>query len=357
MAALQEAALGFLSWWGRGLSLPAAGGARQLFWDCPRRVVLGLDGARASILDAGAQRSSDTGSQLPLPEAVEAAVRAARDRKLAIELRVPASSVFVRTVMLPVGARRHFAQMLALDLTRSTPFRATDVYTAHRVLPGTAGSTATKQVEVQQLVVKRASVDPVIGLVKGAGGSVAAVTCCIDEDRAAPPIALWTDGGIARQRTPVVLAAYAAIALLLVALPAAALLYRYEDELVRVRAALASDRQAAGIVQQRLERASQIIDLESRLRRIKESRASPSQIIEELSRILPDSAHLTELRIDGAAIEMAGTARNAAQLPQLLEASGMFTEASLTSPLTLDGQDDGQRFGLRARFRSVSVAN
>ena len=360
MAALQEAALGFLSWWGRGLSLVASERVARTFWHYPRRVVLSVDGEHARVQDAGSPDSNsveDATPALALADAIEASVRAARDRKVPIELRVPLASVFVRTVKLPAGARKHFAQMLALDLTRSTPFRAGDIYTAHRVLPAATGSADRRQVEVRQLVVKRASVDPIVEQINAAGGSVAALTCCDTGEHSAQPVSFWTLAGGPRRSTPAMLAVYAAIALACVALPAAALLYRYEDELGRVRAGLARDRQAAGIVQQRLERAHQIIDLEARLRRLKETRPAPSHIIEHLSRILPDTAHLTELRIEGDVVEMAGLARSAAQLPQLLEASGLFVEASLTSPLTLDVQDEGQRFGLRARFRSGPVAN
>lgn len=349
MAVLQDAALGFLSWWGRGLSIEIPERVRQIFLVRPRIIVLSVDGERARVIEERFQRSGETASvTVALDEAIETAVRAARSRKLPLELRLPFSSAFARTVVLPAGARKHFAQMLALDLTRATPFRATDIYTAYHALPQSRAS----HVDVQQLIVKRSIVDPIAARVNAAGGTVSGLACWDAAGTAVLPAAFWEQAGKPRRSMGAILTAYAAILLALIALPAAALVYRYDAELSRVRAALANDRQAAGIVQQRLERARQILDLEAQLRRIKETRTSPAEIIEHLSRILPDAAHLTELRIEGDVVEISGIARAAAQLPQLLEKSGAFTEASLTSPLTLDGREEGERFGLRARYRA-----
>lgn len=354
MAVLQEAALDFLSWWRRGLSTGMPERMRQFFWVRPRRIVLSVEGERARVIEEGFPRSGETASvPVGIDDAIETAVASARRRGAQIELRLPFASAFARTVVLPASARKHFAQMLALDLTRSAPFRAADIYTAYHALP----VSRSRHVDVQQLVVKRSIVDPLVARVKAAGAAVSALSCWDASGTAALPAAFWEDGGQSRRSGRTIMTAYAVILLALVALPAAALVYRYDEELGHVRSALAGERQAAGLVQQRLQRARQILDLEVQLRRIKETRAPPTEVIEHLARILPDTAHLTELRIDGDVVEFAGLARSAAQLPQLLEKSGKFTEASLTSPLTLDGQEAGERFGLRARFRAGAAAN
>lgn len=357
MTAWQQAAVEFLSWWSQGMSIRIPRLIKSAFWVHRPAVVLSIEGQQAYVFVAGGQRPIHPAAHLGIGEGIKVAVASAEGRTIPIELRLPLSSVFVRTVMLPASARKQFAQMLALDLSLSTPFRAGDIYTAHRALPSAGGGATAKQVAIQQLVVKRTIVDPIIERVKSAGGSVAALTCPDATDGTAPPVLLWTDERMPYGRPRVVLAAYATIALTFATLTAAALVYRHDERLAQVRVALAKERQAAQIVQQRLERAQLTIDQYAHLRRLKERRASSAQVIEQLSRILPSTAHLTELRIDGDVLDMSGVAHTAAQLPQLLESSGMFVEASLTSPLTLDGQDEGQRFGLRARFRSGASAN
>ena len=83
---------------------------------------------------------------------------------------------------------------------------------------------------------------------------------------------------------------------------------------------------------------------------MKQDGQSPITVIEDLSRVLPDTTHLTELRLEPNGIEIGGVAKGAAQLPQLLEQSGSFADARLTSPLTIDAREDAERFNIHTRF-------
>ncbi len=59
-------------------------------------------------------------------------------------------------------------------------------------------------------------------------------------------------------------------------------------------------------------------------------RASPSAVVilESLSKTLPDDAHLTELRIEGGKVQIAGSAADASALIRLIEQSRQFTQAT-----------------------------
>ena len=76
-----------------------------------------------------------------------------------------------------------------------------------------------------------------------------------------------------------------------------------------------------------------------------------AQILEELARILPDTAWLTDLRIEGDTVEISGLSTSAANLLPVLERSPHFVDAALAAPLTLDPREDKERFSLRVRVR------
>jgi general secretion pathway protein L len=88
-------------------------------------------------------------------------------------------------------------------------------------------------------------------------------------------------------------------------------------------------------------------------------RASPSTVVilEALSKTLPDDAHLTELRIEGGKVQIAGLAADAPALIRLIEQSRQFTQATFFAP-TVRGPSGGQNFHVEAHIEpSFGVTN
>jgi general secretion pathway protein L len=88
-------------------------------------------------------------------------------------------------------------------------------------------------------------------------------------------------------------------------------------------------------------------------------RASPSAVVilETLSKTLPDDAHLTEFRIEGGKVQIAGLAADAPALIRLIEQSRQFTQATFFAP-TVRGASGGQNFHIEAHIEpSFTVTN
>ncbi len=79
-------------------------------------------------------------------------------------------------------------------------------------------------------------------------------------------------------------------------------------------------------------------------------RATPSAVlvIEDLSKALPDDAHLTELRIENEKVQMVGLARDSAALIRLIEQSGQFSQATYFAP-TVRTANGTETFHIEAR--------
>ena len=82
---------------------------------------------------------------------------------------------------------------------------------------------------------------------------------------------------------------------------------------------------------------------------------TPSSVIvyEELSRILPDDAYLTELRIQGDKAQIVGLARDAPELIHLIEQSPHFKAATFFAPTTHAASEAGQHFFIEAHIQPV----
>jgi general secretion pathway protein L len=71
-----------------------------------------------------------------------------------------------------------------------------------------------------------------------------------------------------------------------------------------------------------------------------------AQIIEEVSRLVPDNTSLFQLRIAGSRIELAGYSSDSAELIGIFEQSSWFSDAKFRAPITPDSRMRLERFNL-----------
>ncbi len=84
-------------------------------------------------------------------------------------------------------------------------------------------------------------------------------------------------------------------------------------------------------------------------------RATPAGVIvlEALSQTLPDDTYLSELRIEGGKVQIAGFTRDAPALIRLIEQSQHFTRATFFAPTTRAPSDERERFHIEAHIEPV----
>src|SRR5271165_1020740 len=75
--------------------------------------------------------------------------------------------------------------------------------------------------------------------------------------------------------------------------------------------------------------------------------ASAVLVIEELSKALPDEAHLTELRIEDGSVQIVGLAHDSPALIRLIEQSGRFSHATFFAP-TIQAPNGSETFHIEA---------
>jgi general secretion pathway protein L len=90
----------------------------------------------------------------------------------------------------------------------------------------------------------------------------------------------------------------------------------------------------------------------------KQTTPSSVMVLESISRVLPDSTYVTELRVEGDKLQVVGISQDAPSLIKLMEQSPQFSRATFFAPTTRAQSDPGERFHIEAHvtpyFRSGS---
>ncbi|MBD0271258.1 MAG: PilN domain-containing protein, partial [Acetobacteraceae bacterium] len=82
---------------------------------------------------------------------------------------------------------------------------------------------------------------------------------------------------------------------------------------------------------------------------IRGGRPSAVAVLDEVARLLPDESWLTEFRLTGDQLTVAGFAARADGLIGLLDASPMLREVRFAAPVTRDRPDAPERFQVAMR--------
>ena len=344
----------FFRWWAselRALS-PTARAPRAA-----RRLVLSLAGDKVNALlehrgRLEVVRELDVGDGLTLP-ALISALRALPRRlgHLPVSIRVRASDCHERVMSLPASAREDFDRLLLLDLERSTPLKASDLLRAH-IVEGQQDQSGI--VRVRHFLLKLRTIEPLRQALRAAGIEPASIECWSDDGSGALAANfVGTPSNIAPATPRRLVAGLAGAAALLLLTALAIHWIRHEHALATLTAQAAQLESEVDDVRRAAEDAHAARNKLLRVRGFVGGRHSPLHILEEITRLLPDTAWLEEFRLDGEFIEIAGLAASATTLLPLLEKSPLFRETRFTAPLQFDQALDRDRFRLRARLRST----
>jgi general secretion pathway protein L len=354
LASISDPFSRFFTWWGAELAgivsaSPAVASENPNIYT---EVVLQSGGYR--LIEPRKHRTATSSSDeaaRPLSELLARLAGIVRANPTAtIGIRLPYRACFVRNVTLPGAAARDFATLLSLDLERSTPFKQNDVYSAYTV--DQSQGSGWKQ-SIRQLIVKRSLVDALKSDIEALGLKVTSVDCFDEAGSTVPINFLDVPAGRTTGNRIKLLLGLTGLALLLAAAGAYIDVARHEAALAQLQSETARLKIEAKSVRDMTTKYQSTGSAIASFNQLRRETVSRVAIIEELTRLLPDSAWVTDIKISGVTVDISGLAASASSLVPILEKSALFVDATSTSALTFDPLQDKERFGIRMRLRNV----
>jgi general secretion pathway protein L len=341
---------GFFAWWGRSLAAWLPRAWRSVLGFDRGRLLLGIDGDGLQLRLQDGDGLRDLG-RMPLPAELEVdgddvlgAVLSPSVAELPRWLLLPAGDCLRRRLVLPAAAAERLRDVVGFEIDRQTPFAAEDAAYDARLLSRRDGDG---QLDVELVVVPRVVLDAqrnALGAqsrwlagadVAGANGEPLGVNLLPPASRFAPsdPWRAWN-------------LALAAVALLAIA----AMLWQMLDNRRTAADAFAvvADRQAnaARNVSVQRQRLVDLVQGQSFLDRSRSGRATAVEVLDELSRRLPDDTYLEKFAMEGDRITLLGLSHQASALIGRLEGSKLWRAPALTGALVPDPRTRRDRFTL-----------
>ena len=361
---------GFWRWWKREIAAAMPNRLRGAIERRRARPVLAFDGSRATLWQpsaANGEMRMVAVADVPLyadAQSVEAAGRAVFAPLVAAHGSSPGVIVSLspraslrKMLSLPVALEDHLHQALAYDLDRHTPFKPEELYFDAVVVDRDA---AHNTLRVDLAAARRSLVDTVLRQAESFGARVVGVTVDPPVTASAsrlnllPPDRRVAAPGFLRWQfvLPAVLLALGIVTALVIPLVqerAEAIALSDLADQARDRAAV-SDRL-------RTELEQRVGDYNFALER-KYAFPGTLQVLDDVTRILPDDTWLTQLEVHAMRgkdaqreVTMRGESANAGRLVSLLEDSKLFTQAAPRSPTTKIQPGPGEIFDVSAHVK------
>lgn len=281
-------------------------------------------------------------------EVLQAVHRRLEDAAVPAWLLMPASQILRRPLTLPLAAEPRLREVLAFELDRQTPFTADQVSCQGRVLSRDA---ATQQMQVELLVLPKARLETELQALGPLAQGLAGVDA-VEADGRRLGLNLLPDARREQRRDPVrrlnlLLGGVAAAALFLALLFCLHNRSERLEELQRQVAAANDEARQARMLRNQLQVSAQAANFLSTTRA---SRPTMLELLEDLSRRIPDDTSLDKLAVNNGRLVMVGLSRAAPAMVGLLQDSPLLSDPELSGAVQSDPRSGRDRFTLTANI-------
>jgi len=263
-------------------------------------------------------------------------------------LRLDPRSALIQTIELPLEAAGNLREVIGYELDRYTPFRAEQVYYGYRVLPR---DKAAERLAVEVILVPKEAADEALARARELGLAVERLDVASRSGEGGSAGGLHVPAIGAENRSPnrrIRALTVAAVILLVIAfaLPFVAT-QRKAAAMVEEAAALRARAQMSEGTRSELQaiRGEQDFLVERKART-----PMVSDLLLEVTRLLPDDTWISEFQAGGAELTITGVTRSASGLIALFERSGVFQNTNFKSPVTTDPSDGLEKFSIAAQI-------
>jgi general secretion pathway protein L len=267
----------------------------------------------------------------------------------ALEVLLPAAEALIRRVELPVMADRNLHDALELQIDRLSPFTANTARIAYRRV---GRDIDAGKIAVDVAIVPNIRIEPLerrlqaLGLKPGAIDIEDASGGAAGFDLRRPPSA------DERRRTRILNLSLALLAAIVWVLALNAWGNSAESERASWTARIAELRPAAertAAIRRRVESLIEPIAIANA-----HDPARTLNVLDQLTRTLPNDTRVLDFKLDGTKVEIAGLTSNAPDLIGKLEAAPAFKDVKFTSPVIRRAETTQDRFEIAMQLDGIA---
>jgi general secretion pathway protein L len=275
-------------------------------------------------------------------------LKQAKRRERSVTVRLSDELGLCKILDLPLAAKDDLGQVLRFEMDRLTPFRADEVCFAHRVLGSDARNrrlsvelqlAPKREIERALQAAQRFGLAPTrIELARGAEGAEALNLLSGESGHST------RKGRLSR--------ALALLALVLAISAVAIPLQRQRATVAELESQVAAARADAEESLAMRDRLGFLTKSAQFLLAEKTRHPLVVEVLDELTRLVPDQAHLIQLELRDQTVELHGFASTASDLIGLLDESPLFKAPQFRSPVTQDRRSGAERFHISVELAS-----
>jgi general secretion pathway protein L len=341
------------NWWLMELGDMLPRGMRSLIAPGGHYLFLELDGtdfvASQHIRDERIELGRYPLTAIDGPALEPRAVRKLTGRVKEVILCLPRDKVLVKTFSLPLATAENLREVLGFEMDRQTPFSVEQVYYDYFVA---AADPKARRLDIIMLLTPRRFLDDLLEKLVAAGLLPDRATACRDADQRLSAVNLLPESR--RRRKPALTRIFS---ITLAVVTGILLLSTVSLPLLNKHLAIRSLESRLDVASARAEVArrlrTEVDRMSAGARYLAEKKKSTQlalEVINEITRILPDDTWITRLDMDERGIQVQGQSLAAAALIPLIESSPMLDNARFRSPVTKIPRAQEERFHLSAEF-------
>jgi general secretion pathway protein L len=269
-------------------------------------------------------------------------------------LVLPATAVLRRRLTLPAAAAERLRDVAGFEIDRQTPFTVAAVRYDAFLLQRRADGL----IDVELIVAPRREIDETLAALGDAGAGLAGIDVATADNQTLGVNLLPPDARGRRrdplQRWNLMLAVVALLALMLAARQ---VLQNRHDAVARFTSAAEANAVEARRISAQRQRLTDLVEGADFLERTRAATPTTLEVMDELSRRLPDNTYLEKLAIENNRLLLIGLSSEVPSLVARMEGSSLWRTPALTGALQRDPRSRRDRFTLTAELVNTAPAS